>query len=223
MGRGFRPSAGTVLAAIALFVALGGSVYAAAAKIDGTTIKANSMPGNRVVVGSLPANRLQESSIAGDRLAPGSVTGVQVDSSTLGQVPSAAHANSADTAGKALHAVQAESAERVDGYLAGCDEDNTEEFGGACIEFRDSLTAVTAPAAAAACAARGGELPGALLLAGYAARPEVDLEGAEWTGDVTNVSGQSVYGVVVVANGGKLNVALPTELRHFRCVIPLVG
>src|SRR4029077_14460915 len=83
---------------------LGGTVYAAG-KINGHTIKVKSLPGNRLAIGSVPANRLKPGtipstqlapgSIQGDRLAPGSVTGVQVDVSTLGQVPSAVHGDTA--------------------------------------------------------------------------------------------------------------------------------
>src|SRR4051812_49069364 len=99
MKRGLHlPAPATLIAAIALFVALGGSVYAAATKIDGQTIKPNSLPGNRVVVGSLPPTRLQEGSIQGTRLAPGTVTGTEVDSSTLDTVPSAMRAATAEDA-----------------------------------------------------------------------------------------------------------------------------
>jgi hypothetical protein len=64
------PSPALVLATIALFVSLGGSVYAAA-KLNGTAIKKGSEPGNR--------------------LKPDSVTGKQVNESTLGTVPDASH------------------------------------------------------------------------------------------------------------------------------------
>jgi len=73
-----RPRHATVVAYLALFVALGGTVYAAAT-INGRQIKKNSIPGNR--------------------LRRKSVTGTQVNSSTLGLVPNAAHANDADQLG----------------------------------------------------------------------------------------------------------------------------
>jgi hypothetical protein len=60
-----------VVATLALFVALGGTVYAAN-KINGRRIKPNSIPGNRITQGSLGAT--------------------QIDDSKLGQVPSAANA-----------------------------------------------------------------------------------------------------------------------------------
>jgi hypothetical protein len=225
MRRGLRrPTPATILAALALFVALGGSVYAAA-RINGATIRPNSLPGNRVVVGSLPPNRLREGSIPGNRLAPGSVTGTQVNSSTLGTVPSAVHAETADSAHDAATALRAESAgnaERLGGRRAAC-TGGTEEFAGACWQKLDSETAATAPTAAASCAAQGGELPGALALAAFAVQPGVELAPAgEWTGDVTNVSGPKLYAVVTVNPAGDVSSALSTETRKYRCVFPLV-
>src|SRR6476661_2369823 len=61
------PSPAIVISVIALFVALGGSVYAAS-NISGKTIKKGSLPGNR--------------------LKKNTVTGKQVKESTLGAVPS---------------------------------------------------------------------------------------------------------------------------------------
>jgi hypothetical protein len=72
-----------VVAVTALFVALGGTVYAAG-KINGTTIKRNSIPGNRLKIGG--------------------VTGTQIKESTLGLVPSATHADNAIHADSATHA-----------------------------------------------------------------------------------------------------------------------
>jgi len=63
-----------VISLIALFVALGGSVYAAG-KLNGRTIKKGSVPGNRIV--------------------PNTIKGKQVRESALGQVPQAGVANAA--------------------------------------------------------------------------------------------------------------------------------
>ena len=62
-----------VVAFVALFVALGGSVYAAG-KISGTQIKA----------GSLPGNRIKPKSLAGKQIKPKSLTGKQVKANSLG-------------------------------------------------------------------------------------------------------------------------------------------
>jgi hypothetical protein len=78
-----------VVAVIALFVALGGSVYAAG-KLNGKTIKPNSIPGNR-----LKAN---------------GVTGAQVDEGSLGPVPNAVNATNAANATNAVNATNAANA-----------------------------------------------------------------------------------------------------------------
>ncbi|HVQ58264.1 MAG TPA: hypothetical protein VMS60_05075 [Solirubrobacterales bacterium] len=81
-----------VVALVALFISLGGTVYAAA-KINGKTIRKESIPANRLV--------------------PDSVGGAQVDESSLGAVPNAAQAEEAgraEEAERAKHVSRAESA-----------------------------------------------------------------------------------------------------------------
>lgn len=81
-----------VIALVALFVSLGGGVYAAS-KINGKQIK--------------------KSSIAGSKLKADTVTGSQVNESTLGTVPSARSADSARTADSATTAVSAQTADNA--------------------------------------------------------------------------------------------------------------
>lgn len=82
-----------VIALIALFVALGGSVYAAS-KISGKTIKKGSEPGNRI--------------------KKNTVTGTQVKESTLGKVPKATDADTASTAGAANAAFSTSHFDAID-------------------------------------------------------------------------------------------------------------
>jgi hypothetical protein len=84
-----RPSLATALSATALFVAIGGSAYAATA-----------ISGNQIRVHSIPANRLKNHSI----------TGAQVNLKKLGTVPKAVTATSASTAKTASTANTASSA-----------------------------------------------------------------------------------------------------------------
>ncbi len=235
MSRGMRRQVPVVIVvAVALVAALGGTVYAAG-KLNGHAIKVKSLPGNRLAIGSVPANRLKPGtipsmqlapgSIQGDRLAPGSVTGVQVDVSTLGQVPSAVHADSAETAKSAetaVTAVTAENAERVNGYEAGC-KPNTVLFAGAC--WQASTNSATTPAsAAAACANAGGELPDPLLLAAFSQQPGITIAaGDEWTNTITNVSGPDLYAVVTVSSSAAISSEVATKTKKFRCVTPLLG
>lgn len=226
MSRAFRRQApALVVAGIALVVALGGTVYAAA-RIDGHSIKAKSLPGNRLALASVPSNRLKPGAIAGNRLAPGSITGTQIDTATLGQVPTAVHADNADSARDAetaLNAINAADATRVNGRTVGC-VGETDEFAGACWQKTFSGAAVTAPAAALACANQGGELPNPLLLAAFGQQPGIAISaGEEWSGDIPITSGGGIYGVATVATSGQINYTLATEARRYRCVLPLVG
>ncbi|HYC82325.1 MAG TPA: hypothetical protein VEB65_11100 [Solirubrobacterales bacterium] len=212
------------VACLALMVALGGSVYAAA-KIDGHQIKRGSLPGNRLERASLPGNRLKPGTLGGGRIAPGSLTGVQVDAGTLGKVPEASRADSANTAhtaNSAIVATAASEASRLNGHVAACMAAQM-LFAGACWEVKPAA-AMPALQAAAVCASRGGELPAAMTLAAFGRQLGVELaSGGEWSRDVSVVSAVNQYGVVTVSESGAISSDLHQSLRPFRCVIPLVS
>jgi hypothetical protein len=217
-----RQSPALPIACVALFVALGGSVYAAT-KIDGRSIRAASLPGDRLLPRSVPGNRLRPGEVPGDRLVPGSVTGTQIDAASLGEVPSAARAEEARSAATALSAESAKNAERLNGYSAGC-RGGSRAFAGACWQIDHSKTALTAPAAAVTCAAQGGELPAALALAAFSQQAGITLAvGDEWSGDIPVASGADLYSVATVSSAALVDFALSTDTRKFRCVLPLVG
>jgi len=227
MGRGFRRQAPALaLTCVALVAALGGTVYGAA-KINGRAIRVKSLPGNRLAPGSIPGNRLKPGAIRGSYLLPGSVTGVQIDTATLGQVPSAVHADNADSARDAetaLNAVDAIDAERVNGYSAGCEGPGARLFAGACWESEPSKAAVSAPAAALSCATLGGELPDALALAAFSQQPGIVLAAEEeWSADLATYTSLNSYSVVTVSTAGEVGSALSTAAKRYRCVTPLVG
>jgi hypothetical protein len=220
-----RQSPALLVACVALFAALGGSVYAAS-KIDGHAIRVKSLPGNRLKPGSLPGNRLQAGTIPGDRLLPGSIAGAQIDTATMGQVPSAIHADNADSAHDAqtaLNAVNAIDAVRVNGHSAGCTE-RTRYFAGACWQVASSEAALTAPDAALSCAVQGGELPDALTLAAFSRQPGVALApGDEWTGNIASYTGADAYSVATVSSASQVGASVSTSTKKYRCVIPLVA
>lgn len=64
-----------VIALLALFVALGGSVYAAS-KINGKQIKPKSIPANRIKPGSLTGTQIKAGSLTGKQVVGSSLTGV---------------------------------------------------------------------------------------------------------------------------------------------------
>jgi hypothetical protein len=228
----WRGSPALVVAAIALFVALGGSVYAAKkAKIDGRAIKTKSIPGNRLKPRSIAANRLKPGVLRA--AIPTPLTGTDINELTLGQVPDAAHADTADTAQSAvdaqtaLNAVNAVDAKTVNGHSVGC-LPGTREFAGACWEASPN-SAVNAPTAARKCAAHHGTLPGALELAAFAEEPGVSLDpGDEWSSDIVSFTANNVYAVGTVSAssviGSDIFNAGGTMATHaYRCVIPLVA
>jgi hypothetical protein len=236
MSRGiWRQVPALVVAAVALVAALAGTVYAAG-KINGHAVKVKSLPGNRLVLHSVPANRLKPGtipstqlapgSIPGDRLAPGSVTGLQVDVSTLGQVPSAVHADTAEAAKDAqtaLNAANAVNAQTVNGYQAGC-KPGTRLFAGACWQTATNTGTAALSAAAESCASQGGELPNAFALAAFAHQPGITLAAEEeWSDTLATFTGKNAYSVVTVSSAGDISSALSTATKKFRCVIPLLS
>jgi hypothetical protein len=218
-----RPSPALLVACLALFVALGGTVLAAT-KIDGRTIKVKSLPGNRVAVASLPGNRLAPGTIPGDRLAPKSIKGDQIDITTLGQVPSADHATSADSARRADTATAADhaaDATKINGRSVGCGE-GEREFAGACWDVQANRTAVGLMEAASRCATEGGELPQGIGLRAFLQQPGVLIGVAgEWTDNVTAPDTAHFGAMVLEANGSFVSTD-SNSARQYRCVTPLL-
>jgi hypothetical protein len=88
-----RPSAALVVAIVALFMALGGTSYAAL-KITGKNVENGTLTGADVKNKSLEEKELK----------PDTLTGSRINESMLGTVPHAANADSATTAAKAADA-----------------------------------------------------------------------------------------------------------------------
>lgn len=207
-----RPSPALVIACLALFVALGGTVMAAT-KIDGKTIRIKSLPGNRLAVGTLPGNRL----------IPGSLKAAQIDVGSLGQVPSAAHADSADDARRAQTAAAADhaaDATEVNGRSVGCPE-LTREFAGACWDLRPR-TPTDVLEATAICASAGGELPQGLPLKVFVELPGVaKATNGEWLNQIWAGS-DTEYSAYILGVEGFFHLRVPEEQHQFRCVTPLL-
>ena len=94
-----KPSPATLIALTALVVALAGSAYAAI-KIDTQDIRRSAVTAKK-----LATNSVTNRAIAGD-----AVTGDEVNEGTLGQVPNAAKATTADQATNATNATNADQA-----------------------------------------------------------------------------------------------------------------
>jgi hypothetical protein len=79
------PSAGTVIATIALLMAMGGAAYAGAG--IGKTVTANE-----IKAGAVTAPKIHSNAVRTTKIADNAVTGDKVNEATLGPVPLAGHA-----------------------------------------------------------------------------------------------------------------------------------
>jgi len=91
------PSPSTAVALLALFVALGGTGYAAV-KINGKNIKARTITGKKLKSKTLTGHKLGNSTLTGAKLKADTLTGREIRESQLGTVP---RADVAPTAGSA--------------------------------------------------------------------------------------------------------------------------
>jgi hypothetical protein len=97
-----------VMASVAVFVSLGGGAYAA------TAIPSNSVDSAAIKNGAVTSRKLAAGSVTAAKIAPGSLTGAQINTTDLGTVPDAAHANVADSATNAATAADATDATHAD-------------------------------------------------------------------------------------------------------------
>jgi hypothetical protein len=108
------PSHTTMVAYLALFVALGGSAYAATQlprnSVGSKQLKPNAVTAAKLKNGAVETEKLQEGAVTGAKIGTNAVTGANVDESSLGRVPGAASAESATTAGHAATATNATNA-----------------------------------------------------------------------------------------------------------------
>lgn len=81
-----------VIACLALFIALGGTVYAAG-KINGKQIKPSSLPGNRIKPKTIASNRIKPKTLTGRQIKKHSLTGNEINQGTLTGISAAALAN----------------------------------------------------------------------------------------------------------------------------------
>jgi hypothetical protein len=96
---GKRPSPSLVISVLALFVALGGSAYAAT-KIGTKNIKNNA----------ITTAKIKKNAVTTAKIKNGAVTGAKINAATLGTVPNATHAATADSASQATNATNATNA-----------------------------------------------------------------------------------------------------------------
>ncbi|HEX5911223.1 MAG TPA: hypothetical protein VFY44_12080 [Thermoleophilaceae bacterium] len=111
-----RPSPALVVASISLFIALGGTGYAAATgSIDGREIKNSTIQGKDVKNSSLTGSDVKTSGLTGSDVKSDSLTGGDIAESSLGKVGTAGRADSATSATSATNAATASNATALGG------------------------------------------------------------------------------------------------------------
>jgi hypothetical protein len=87
-----------VMSSIAVFLVLGGASAYAAKKIGSNEIKGNSITTGKLKKNAVTASKIKKNSITTAKIKNGAVTGPKINLTTLGTVPNATHATTADTA-----------------------------------------------------------------------------------------------------------------------------
>ena len=101
-----RVTSAHLMAALALFLGLGGTALA---------VKKNSVGSKQLKNNAVKTSKIAANAVDGTKIKDGSVTGTDIDLNSLGKVPAAGTADSATTAGSATTATDADDALRFDG------------------------------------------------------------------------------------------------------------
>jgi hypothetical protein len=128
-----------VMATLGVFIALGGVSYAA------TSLAKNSVGPAQLRKGAVTGAKIKDGAVTTAKLANGAVTGPKVDLSSLGTVPSAAHATSADSATSAGHADSADSAASATRAESAADADALGGLPPSAFQARGYESAVSPP------------------------------------------------------------------------------
>jgi hypothetical protein len=112
-GRDLRRGSGRrqALPLLALFVALGGTTYAA------TGFPANVIGAKQLKKGAVTTAKLKNNAVTGAKVASDSLAGADLVESSLGEVPSAARADRATTATGATRVANASQASSADNVV----------------------------------------------------------------------------------------------------------
>jgi hypothetical protein len=87
-----------VMSSIAVFLVLGGATAYAAKKIGSNEIKGNSITTGKIKKQAVTSSKIKNNAVTTAKIANGAVTGAKLNLGTIGAVPNAVHANSADNA-----------------------------------------------------------------------------------------------------------------------------
>jgi hypothetical protein len=194
-----------IVALIALFAALSGSAYAALGK--------NSVGSRQLKSKAVTTGKIANNAITSVKVAKGSLTGEDINVGALGMVPNATNAS------------QAGNANTVTGHSASC-PGGTTLIRGTCFDSASNPVVDGVKAAADACAAKGGYLPGPLAL--YSVRQIVNLGTGvgtdhQYTDSYYSLAGSgSNYSTIVIDGTGKMSELEVDQPSEFICAYALV-
>jgi hypothetical protein len=162
------PNPASALSLVALFVALGGTGYAAFG------LPRNSVGSKQLKNGAVTSGKIKNGAVTGSKIASGAVSGSKLDLSGV-TVPNASHATSADSAASAANATTASNANALGGSPAS-----------AFAQASDIQTAFVTNNGTSATLVRGTAIAATRLGA-----PEVDVE---FPRDVSNCTWNATAG-----------------------------
>jgi hypothetical protein len=200
-----RPSPAMIVALIALVAALSGTAFAALGK--------NSVGTRQLKAKAVTSGKLANNAVTSAKVAKNSLTGADINVGALGTVPNATNAASAGNAGT------------VGGHAAACPE-GTVLIRGVCFDSTPNAQAATLKAAADACAAKGGYLPGPMEL--FSTRSVLNLGSGVGTAHqftdsyYSAVGTGSNYTTVVIDGTGKLTEQSVDAPSQYICAYALV-
>jgi hypothetical protein len=208
-----------VMATLAFFVAIGG-----------TTIAATKINGGKIKAGTVKGKALKEATVPGSKIKPDAIGGGQILESSLGTVPSAQRATSADSAATATSATSADIAGTLGGRSAVDLTDDcpagTRLYAGACFESA-TRTAATWFTAAEICGDAGRRIPTLAELEGFRQESGVTLGSGEWSSSLQDGDGAPLdtdgFVVITMNDAGGISSANDHDegFAPYRCVAPL--
>jgi hypothetical protein len=197
-----------VMATLAVFIAIGGTGYAA------INLPRNSVGAKQLRTHAVTASKIKPGAVTGRRVRDNSLTGKDIDEATLAKVPSATNAD---------HASNADSAGTIGGVTATQLQDRcpagTVSYEGSCFETaqRESQ-GIAWKEASRECEGIGRRLPDASELTWFAQGAGVAFPGSEWTSDFEDASH-----VMTVDKNGDPFLDQAGQAHPFRCVAPLTN
>jgi len=195
-----------VMATVAVFIALGGTGYAAIHlprnSVGRSQLRTHAVSNSKLAVGAVTASRVRSNTLGG----------AQINEGTLGTVPSALAAGAAQNAA---------NADRLNGVSAAqlrvaCPT-GTIAYAGSCFEAGERA-ATDWGTADVACARLGRRLPTLAELAALGQVTNVGFPSEEWTSDVLTVP---LGDVATATANGNINRDAAANPHPYRCVSSL--